>query len=145
MTITDKGSLYSLDVLFSVLIVSIILAITVAHVSGYTVARTDSFKYKQLETQALFLADSLIKNNDANGLYGIAVYDEQTHRVKSHTVREKDSVFLKNNPDIHAVWVQDGNTVHSVFDRNTSTDCIGVERFVVVDGKKKVLGVRVCA
>jgi hypothetical protein len=144
MTITDRGLLYSLDVLFSVLIVAIVLTITVAHVSVHTATSSDSFTYKQLETHALFLVDSLIKNNDANGMQGVAVYDEHKHRVKSHRVMETSIMRLENNPHITAAWVRDGNMVRTLFNHTTNKNCIGVERLVVMDGQKKVLGVRVC-
>jgi hypothetical protein len=95
---------------------------------------------------SLFLADSLVKNLDENGLLGIASLDPEKHRVKSNELRSEKIFSLEKNEFVFEAWAREKNGAQKIFfSKNASRkNCVSIERLVLLDGSEALFGVKVC-
>ena len=153
MLTTVKGSVFSLDLLFSFMIISVIFVLAVNSEAGLLFGNSESLKVFELEEKALLVADSLVKNLDGNNaLLGSAFFDSGKHRVVSNFV---DFDFLKTaspqsfgRVSVFELSVQGKNSLKTaVFSTQipAGSNCFAVQRFVLLQqGREKAL-VRVVA
>lgn len=112
-----------------------------------------SFDSLELQRNAFFLTESLIKNrNETLPQYGSAVFSAEKHRVLSHQLdlgllnqipagqeRDNQPVFFKK------IEVEPSNGPRqTVFDLERGQNCLSMERFVVWQNQKTVLRTTVC-
>ncbi|MFH0955393.1 MAG: hypothetical protein V1777_04790 [Candidatus Micrarchaeota archaeon] len=111
------------------------------------------FDSQELQANAVFLADSLLKNRDeTNPQYGSAVFSASLHRSKTNEIdlellrqipaaqeSENSPVFFKKIELKNA----DGST-ETIFDNSRGQNCLWIERFVLVNRQKTVLRGLVC-
>jgi len=151
--ITAKGSVFSLDLLFSFLIISLLLVFCVNSETSLLLQNSEGLKSFELEEKTLLIADSLVKTRDANNaLLGSAFFDSGKHRVISNLV---DFDFLKTaslqsfgRVSIFELSVQGKNSRKTTIFSNqipAESNCFAVQRFVLLQqGREKAL-VRVVA
>ncbi len=146
MSITNKGIINSIDSLFSFVIISIMLLLILLTFSRITEKQLEDNKRKELELYAIYLADSLVKNSDENGLTGIAYFDKEKHRVKSNEIEEEKITGLKNNEMIYSAWIKEKNGEEKKFFEKGSgkKECVSVERPVLIHNRVVLFGVKTC-
>ena len=154
MRITAKGGIFSIDLLFSFLLISLLLVFCVNSETSLLLENSAGLKNFELEEKALFIADSLAKNYDKNNaLLGSAFFDSGKLRVVSNLV---DFEFLKTakpqafgKVSVFELSMQKKNSQKTaVFSKPISgnSDCFAVQRFVLLQqsGEKALVRVVVC-
>ena len=146
MTITDKGMTASLDAIFSFVIITIMLLLTVWAFSQISEKQAEYNRKKELEIYSKYIVDSLIKNSDDNAITGIAEFDGEKHRVKSNEIEEKKIILLKNNERIYSAWTREKNGGDKVFFKKESGEkqCIAIERIALIHNQVVLFGVKTC-
>lgn len=149
----NKGQVAGLDAAIAFLGLLCGLFLLLSFVFSQTNSSLDWFKRFELERSAVFLTDSLIKNNDPNfSQYGSAALDFSKKRVLSN---ELDAGLLSQVPFgqsqeptgvfFNKVLVRFfGGETQTVLDGGPKPDCAGVRRVVRVSGQKAVLETEVC-
>lgn len=146
MSITDKGIIFSADIVFSFVIILSIMLTATWQFGFFAEKQLKEIKKTELELASFFLADALIKNFDGNSLHGIAVLDGEKHRVKSNEISSEKIPLLEKNENVFGVWTREkSGTQKTFFSKNSlSKNCVSVERLVLVDGKQGLFGVKTC-
>lgn len=114
-----------------------------------TVQRFDSL---ELERNAIFLADSLIKSRDeTNPQYGSAVFSSELHRVKANEIdlallAQISATQQAENSRVYfqTIELKFENGSQMIFDNSSNGDCLSVERFVLANKQKAVLRMVIC-
>lgn len=145
MHITSKGIVLFSDAMVSMFFITAIAVLASWQILQSGQLEAESIKAIELENKAVFLADSIIKNHDTNILLGIAVMDEEKHRTKSNEIEEEKIPGLENNPMIFEVWTRKENQKNVFFSKQAGEKkCIAVERVVLIEKEKAVIGVKAC-
>lgn len=146
MSITSRGAVLSIDAMFAILVLFAIMVVGFWQLGHSAEKQKHEIKRIQLENDAIFLADSLVKNFDLNALLGIAVFDVEKKRVKSNEIMEKRIAELQKNPLIFGSWLKEKNgTQKTFFSKNTGKkECIAIERLVMSEKRRALFGVVVC-
>lgn len=113
----------------------------------------NNFEYQELQRNGLMMMDSLAKNRDAKKpQYGSAVFDEEKRRVQSNELDKQllqaiPAAQLDENAGVFFQAIElrfaDG-TRETVFETEKKGNCLAVERFVLIEGKKVVVAGVVC-
>ena len=97
MSITAKGFVFSTDLAITTILIFLMLFTVVSSFSSRSLDEARKIKEAELEKNAVFLLDAIVKNNSENGLKGAAVLDMEKHRVKSNEI---DMKKLKQGEEI---------------------------------------------
>jgi len=146
----QKGFVFSMDFMLAFVVLLLMAYFCLLVIEEKVSKRAVFLKNTELESSAVFLADSMVKNFDENNsFYGIAFFDSEKHRAKSNEISSKRIVFPDENfsdffvREISITFKAGGSKI--LFDGNFSAkNCFSVERFVLFDSKKSKLGVLVC-
>ena len=151
MTTIARGFVFSLDALGAFLILLAMVFLMLGALDNAVAAKAEENRNFSLKKNALFLADSLVKNRDENNpLLGAAVFDAGKKRVLSN---ELDFGLLKEIGGIDAngffvktvslEW-KDANRETIFSSGKPGANCVSAERFVLANNRKAKLTVRVC-
>ncbi len=146
----QKGFVFSMDFVLAFVVLFLIMYFCLLVIEEKVSKQIVFLKNTELESNAVFLADSMVKNFDENNsFYGIAYFDLEKHRTKSNEISSKSVVFFDENfsdffvREISITFKDGGSKI--LFDENFfAKNCFSVERFVLFDSKKSKLGVSVC-
>lgn len=118
--------------------------------ANFSKEKTFELKKTILEKNAIFLADSIVKNFDKNNaFYGNALLNLEKHRIKSNELNENFENF--SMPENSGFFVKkisikflNGLEKTLIEEQKNSGNCIAIERFVLIDGQKANFLVMVC-
>ena len=145
MRITNKGGILAFDIIFSLSIFLLIIFLSIWQTAEIAENAAKNRKLTEEETFAFFAADTIVKNSDNEEWRGFAFFDIEQHRVKSNEIETGKIIGLEKNERIFEAWLRDGSTVKKIFSKNhESKNCYAIERLVLANGKKALLGVKVC-
>lgn len=155
MRITDRGFAMQIDSIISISIILLFLLVSFAKLSSIS-----SSSQMQSSIEAEFFASSLseaiVKNrNEENPALGSAYYNPLLRRIESNVIDEallskvQPSTFGKYS--LSAIYLSNlsgpNSSEKNYFFGSSVSDCIAIERFVMLKGlteKTSVLGVVVC-
>lgn len=149
-TIDNRGFIFSIDLAVSFIAMLLMALLILMHASVLKEQQVESINKFDLQRNAIFLADSLVKNNDAaQPLLGSALFDPEKHRVLSNSL---DSVLLsraaqfeKENFFVNRLSFKDEFGVEQViFEGTAGKNCLALDRLVLLNGRKGLLAVSVC-
>ncbi len=153
MNITNnKGTLYSIDLLFAFLIgVTIILLITSNYFNELNKTVNNS-KLFELKKNSFTITDSIITNrNTENPLLGASEYNSLKHRIEENKL---DLELLKTiNPDSNLIKelkvklikiIFKNNEEKTILEKKLTTNCFGTNRFVLIGKEKAKLNIVIC-
>ncbi len=148
--IFEKGFIFSIDLTVSFIAMLLMVLLILMHASVLKEQQVESINRFDLQRNAIFLADSLVKNNDAlQPLLGSALFDPEKHRVLSNNL---DSVLLsraaqfeKENFFVNRLSFKDEFGIEQViFEGTAGKNCLALDRLVLLNGRKGLLAVSVC-
>ena len=151
MNIIDKrGFIFSIDLAVSFIAMLLMVLLILMHASVLKEQQVESINKFDLQRNAIFLADSMVKNNDAlQPLLGSALFDAEKHRVLSNNLDgillsraeqfEKEGFFVSRVSFKDEFGIEQG-----FFDGPAGKNCIALDRLVLLDGRKGLLAVSVC-
>ena len=145
-----RGIIFSLDAGISFTI-TLAMALIFATILAQNAASIENeIKNFELEENALFIADSLVKNyNENNTLLGSCVLDLEKKRVRTNEILlsnlSKAKAININEIYVESIFVKT-SSLEKIFqlERELSINCINVKRFVLIDGEKGIIGVKTC-
>lgn len=150
MNTTAKGFIFSIDLLFAALAIFLMLFLVTASFNAKSNSTLNSIKRFSLHKNAVFLADSLVKNNSENPLLGAALFDAEKHRVKSNELQyaalksagpiESDEFFVQG---LSIRW-EHGKKEKMFFAARNAKNCIVVERAALIENRKVVVELTIC-
>ncbi|MEW6294802.1 MAG: hypothetical protein AB1467_00720 [Candidatus Diapherotrites archaeon] len=149
-TISRKGFLFSLDLSFAFLLVLLMVFVMVYSLEGEADYFREKLKEKELNSKAIALMDSLVKNADENNsLLGSALYDSGLKRVQSNVMDYGLLKKIRKNEKlnfVNGIYLEFGGKKEKIFSEESSGNCIALSRFVLVQGilgekKAKIIGV----
>lgn len=152
MNITgEKGFVFSIDAAAAFVLALCIISLALNATAESIKEKAESEKQFELWKNLVFIADSVVKNNDSeNSLLGSAVFDSEKHRVKSN---ELDVFLLKKASEIEnkelelkQVKIVFENSEEKVFFRKNPEkhNCLAVERIVLIQGAIAKISVEGC-
>lgn len=135
---SQKGLIFTIDSIFTVLIILIIVFLSFVFVFGKIEKQNYQFDQFFLEEKTIAIADSLVKNSNVNSFLGLAKKDLDKKRVISNFVSldkinfidlDLDGFFIK---EINLIYKN--NLVQNIFSSDIVSDnCFSITRFVLVD------------
>ncbi|MCX6798667.1 MAG: hypothetical protein NTW59_01050 [Candidatus Diapherotrites archaeon] len=147
-----KGFIFSLDLAIALITVLLMLNLALLHFNEEKESLLAGAKKSELQKNALLLADSLVKNNNAeNPLLGAAFFDNEKHRVLSNVVQKE--LLREAQADSFGGWhaqalsLKTKNGAEETFfaeEKQAGKDCVAVERFVIAGTEKALLRVAAC-
>jgi len=149
-TIGKKGFLFSLDLGFAFLLVLLMVFLMVYSLGREASYFREKLGEKELNSKAISLMDSLVKNSDENNAFlGSAFYDSEVKRVKSNVMDYEQLKKMKSEkkPDfVKGIYLEFDGKKEKIFSEEGSGNCISLSRFVLVQGileekKAKIVGV----
>lgn len=147
----QKGFVFSFDLMIAFIAVLSASFIAISLISSNIEKQASFIEENELKTHAIFLADSIVKNSDENNsFYGMALFDSEKHRVKSNEISPK---FIEKEPPLSGkFFIREisaefkNGVVKKIFEKNLEgKNCIAIERFVLLEGKKAKLNLAVCS
>jgi hypothetical protein len=136
---SQKGIAFTVDTIFSVLIILIILFSF--SIFTFQKVTTENFFEKQfiLEQKTIAISDAIVKNNNSNSFLGMSVIDVDKKRVLSNIISLENKNFNNLNLDnffIKEITVKfkNNSSQNIFFVETTATSCFSINRFVIVKG-----------
>ena len=129
------------------LITLLVFATLLAQNTNIEKENLDNF---ELEEKTLLISDSLVKNYDENNtLLGGCVLDNDKKRVLTNQLNSENLQKAKKEElgeyTVQKISLNFGSKTEEIeLDNNDYTNCLASKRFVLVDGKKTILEVKVC-
>jgi len=150
-TTASRGFAFSIDLTIAfttMLLMLLLISMRISMDAENNAAELEEFAAAQ---SAIFLADSIVKNsNKAQPLLGTALYNAEKHRVESG-ILDKQLLLSAEEFEFHGILIKKlslreiGAEEQTIFGRETaSRNCIALNRLVLLDGKKTVVGVTAC-
>ena len=136
MSTTNRGFAFSLDLALATIAIILMLFTVAFHFNERTKIEVESIKKFQLEKNALFVADSLVKNDSESVLRGSAKLDEKKKRVKSNELDisklDNAKVLVSEEFFVKRLSLKTKSGKHKavVLEERESENCFGVERIV---------------
>ncbi len=150
MTTTNRGFAFSLDLAFSSILIFAMLFLATFYFSAESESTLESVRGFGLQKNALFVADSIVKNRSENWLLGAAAFDEKKRRVMGNQLDfgriapgakiESSEFFVKEV----FVSFRDGGVKTVSISNADAESCISVERVVTIEHEIALLGVVAC-
>jgi len=148
MNITDKGSIYAMDIIFAFMLGTIILFMIISAFFNGLNSKIENNKIFELKKNTFFIAESIIsKRNNEMPLIGSVELNELKHRVEENKIDSKlfnsmDSNEL-NELKLVELELKEGSK-KKVFEKEKKGNCTGIERFVLFQGKKGKIRIVLC-
>ena len=150
MNITNRGFAFSLDTAFSSLLIFAMLFLAISYFSAESESALESVNAFGLWKNALFVADSLVKNHSENGNLEAATFNEERHRVMENELdleRMRGVTGIESNEffvrEVSISFKNGGKETVGV-DEKSAGPCISVERVVTVENEIGLLEVVAC-
>lgn len=143
--ISSKGFIFTTDLIISIILILIILLTFSIYLNNETNLITQSKKISYLTEKTIFVADAFIKNFDKkNALFGACYIDLEKGRIKSNELNSFNFLNIKQIKDnkffVKKIFIEK----NIFFDNTPSENCLGIKRFVLVDGIKKEVEIIGC-
>ena len=149
MPTTNKGFIFSIDVSLTALAIFVMLFLTINFAVTTTNRELKIVELFELEKNALFISDSIIKNDNEERLFGTAEFDETKHRVKSNELSlqrlREIKQFESSEFFIQKIALKNQILTERILLVPPTGNCIAIERMVLIEGQKNILEVGVCA
>jgi hypothetical protein len=153
MNITDKGNIYSTDLLFAFFIGTITLTLIIASFFNGINSTIENSKLFELKKNSFFITDSLVNNrNNSNALLGSTEYNLLKHRIEKNTI---DLVLFQSiNSDLNQINELKiklieiefkNNEKKTIIEKEKKGNCIGTERFIIAENKKGKIKIVICS
>ena len=146
MAITTRGGLFSLDLLVALLALFLMLALFHASLAHSTGLEAEESRRLALARKAVSYADRLVKVSSQALSPGLAFHHPGLRRTMiRHLVWVEG--LEPEVPEVKQVYLDffEGEMRVNLFlDLNASQECLVVERLVLLEGEKAVLGVKAC-
>ncbi len=149
-TIDNRGFIFSIDLAVSFIAMLLMVLLILMHASVLKEQQVELINKFDLQRNAIFLVDSLVKNNDAGQpLLGSALFDAEKHRVLSNNLDSfllgSAAQFEKDGFFVSRVSFKDEFGIEQVFFKGTAgSNCLALDRVVLLNGAKGLLAVNVC-
>ncbi|MDP2973802.1 MAG: hypothetical protein Q8N60_02010 [Candidatus Diapherotrites archaeon] len=146
----ERGFIFSIDLTVSFIAMLLMVLLILMHASVLKDQQVESINKFDLQRNAIFLADSLVKNNDAaQPLLGSALFDAEKHRVLSNQLDEalllNATRFEKDGFFVNRLSFKDEFGIEQAFfDGLQGSNCLALDRVVLLNGVKGLLAVTVC-
>lgn len=148
MNITDKGSIYAMDIMFAFMLGTIIVFLIISVFFNGINSATENIKLFELKKNSFFIADSIIsKRNTENPMLGSAEFNGLKHRVEENKIDSKlfDSIDSNEFREIKLVEIEfSEGRKKTVVEKELNGTCFGAERFVLFEGRKGKLRIVLC-
>ena len=137
MSITAKGFIFSADLAATTILIFIMLFTVVSSVSSRNLNAVQELKAVQLQKNAVFLLDSIVKNNSENGLVGAALFDVEKRRVKSNEL-DHGKIWSVKEIEAEEFFVQKLSIVkrngkeETVLEKGRKGNCFGFSRMALL-------------
>lgn len=135
------------------LVILAIFALVLQWLGFWMQETKNGFESQELQRNALMMMDSLVKNRDTEKpQFGAAVFDAEKKRVRSNALERQllqaiPSAQEKENLPVFFKKIElrfaDGKK-ETIFEIADGTNCLSVERFVVVGTKKALVQGTIC-
>lgn len=139
----EKGHVFSTDLMVSFIALVGIMFLIASISANFSKEKTIELKKTVLEKNAIFLADSIVKNFDKNNaFYGNAFSDPEKRRIKPNELNENfENFFVPENSEffvkkISIKSMKSGLEKTFFEEGKDSANCIAIERFVLIAGQK---------
>ncbi len=150
MSITDKGFVFSVDLVLTAIMIFLMLFLITASFSAKSSQTVAGMKRFQLEKNAVFIVDSLVKNSVETPLLGAALFDGEKHRVKSNELEHNQlkravpvgpgeffvqrlSIKWKNGEKETIIWAEQGEK-----------NCIALDRIALIGDESVLVELALC-
>lgn len=151
--LNEKGIIFSTDAVISFVIMLITILIFVLYLSNSVLKVERNIEQIELDQKAIFIIDSMIKNqNEENALLGACNYDPNKKRVLTNNLNYTQiktnskpvtiGNFFVKSLAITFTHTNQKETIN--LSEKTSSECINVTRFALVDGLKAIIEVKTC-
>jgi hypothetical protein len=149
----NKGIIFSTDTTISFILALFTLLIFTLFLSNIILAQEREIKQTELDEKALFMADSLVKNqNEENATLGACFYDSDKKRVLTNSI---DYITLKTNSkqvetgnffvkQIKIKFIKTNQIEVIKLSEQSSNECTTVKRFTLINNEKSTTEVTVC-
>ncbi len=134
---SQKGMSFTIDTIFSVLIILIILFSFSFFIFQKISNETNFEKQFILEQKTISVADAIVKNNNENSMLGASVIDLDKKRTLSNIISTENKNFI--NLELDDFFIKEinlkykNNSIEKLFSKETNTNnCFSIERFVLV-------------
>ena len=104
----------------------------------------------ELEEKGMLITDSLVKNYDENNsLLGACIYDLEKKRVRTNEISLSNLTNAKPLQSgeifVESISIRTKSISKTVsIEKKTSSECVNVKRFVLIDGEKGLIEVKTC-
>jgi hypothetical protein len=141
VSITNKGFIFTTDLIFTIAILLITMLVFVIFVNNQINFFTEQEKNFYLEEKTIFVADAFIKNyNSNNTMLGACIFDSDKKRILSNELSSINFLKIKqlNTSDffIKKIIVKNVLTKEIFLDNTQSNTCFSIKRFAFVDNLK---------
>lgn len=149
----QRGIIFTTDAIISFVIALITVIIFIVYLSNILTNEENMLNQIELEEKAIFIADSLVKNqNEENSALGACNYSESKKRVLTNNLDLKNVIknskpiqnekFFVKNIIITFSDTKQNETIN--LSEKTSNECVTIRRFSIIDAKKAIVEVKTC-
>ncbi len=149
MPITDKGFVFSLDLVVAFIAMLLMASLMLAHIEMQIEAEKDLVEKAMLEHKTVFLLDSLVKNNDLERpLLGSAQFNKEKHRVLANELDlalfSKAEYFERENFFAAKAGIRKRYSNKTVFEVEAGKRCLALDRIVLEGGEIALVEAVIC-
>jgi len=153
LKLNQKGIIFSTDAIISFTITLFTMLIFVLYLSNIVNSETRKIEQIELEEKAVFIIDSMIKNqNEENALLGACNYDSDKKRVLTNNLNYSQLKTNSKPITIEDFFVKEITITFTNTNKKEiinlsakdSKNCINVKRFTLVDNLKTIIEVKTC-
>ncbi len=149
MTTTDRGFVFSIDLVVSFLSMLLMVYLLLLHIGLREEREAEALNRLAFQRNAIFLTDSLVKNNNPEqALLGSASLDEKRHRVLSNQL-DREMLLAATGFENEGFFVSRLSfelfgKERIVFEENQGNECIALDRVVLIEGARGKIRVVLC-
>jgi hypothetical protein len=139
--ITNKGFVFTTDLIFTIMILLVMLLVFVIFINNHINFFVQQEKNTYLEEKTIFTADSFVKNyNEENAMLGACFSDDLKKRVLSNEINSLNFSKIKQL-ELTDFFIKK-IIVKNIFEKTIfespaqSKNCFSIKRFVFVDNIK---------
>ena len=151
-TTGNRGFVFSFDLVIAFTAMLLMVSLVLMHSDSAARGQETALRRFASMQKMVFLMDSLVKNNDReNALLGSAVFNAELHRVESNILssellsaaKEREGSELSVSRIAFKTLGAEAEQI--VFEQEAvGKNCLALDRFVLIDGKKALVEVRAC-
>lgn len=147
-TTTERGLLFSTDLLIAVVIVFLASLVALAFLANLVSETANTLPAYRLQREGLFFLDALVKNDEGAAFQGLAVYSPEFRRVLANRLRLPSSLDLRAYPFVKSLRLVDEAGHETVWadlrigplaNRTAQGNCYAFTRFVLLESETKAL------